>query len=205
MAPQKIVRTPRENAIKRYQAQGSYPEGELVIRSYSLFDTLKFASATREYTLFGTSSGQSGKFSTNMLGASSIPGGQSFAATGMSFSLDFGSTADADFADNLNSFYKFMRNSLFKFARANEDWAAYFHGAKTLPSVTFASETAGNRVGDFVRPTIGYSFAIPVVIGQNTSFSVDVVSAADPAAALVSAGCSIKVFLDGAITKKNAT
>lgn len=202
------VYTGSEAKALRYQAQGSSPKGDIVGRTYTLYDTIIFNSSSTEYNLFGSSAGQSSEFLTNMIGANSIPGGQSFTAFALSLNLYIpAAVATADVAATINAFYDFCNNSLWKFARANEDWSAKFHGSKFLPTVAAVSETAGNRVGDFVKSGAIYKMGVPVVIGQNTSFGVNVriPSALAAANLLVTGAARLKVNLDGFLAKKNAT
>lgn len=200
------VLTATEQKILRYQAQGSYPEGQLVAKSYSLFSTLTPTATDTEYTLFGTTAGQVTAFNTNIVGSSSIPNGQSLTALGISIGLDPVDVVDANQADIVRAFYSLLRNSLWKFARTNADFDAYFHGGKFLPGVTMVSETAGNRVGDFVRSSISYKFEVPVIIGANTSFdfTVKLPAALGVANAIVVAKSKIQVYIDGVLTKKQA-
>lgn len=204
MAPRILTRTARQ--VLSLQQQGSYPDGELVPRTYSLFSTLTPTATATEYNLFGETAGQVGSFNTNIVGTSSIPAGQSLTALGISVGLDPVDATDANQADIVRAFYSLLRNSLWKFARTNVDFDAYFHGGKFLPGVTMVSETAGNRVGDFVRSSISYKFEVPVIIGQNTTFDflVKIPAALGAGNALVTAGSKIQVYIDGVLTKKQA-
>lgn len=200
------ILTRSEQQVLRYQSQGSYPEGQLVPRSWSLFATLAPNATATEYVLFGQTSGQSSPFDTNVVGSSSIPNGQSLTAFGISVGLDPVDATDANQADIVRAFYSLLRNSLWRFARMNADFDAYFHGGKFLPGVAMVSETAGNRVGDFVRSSLSYKFEVPVIIGANTTFdfTVKIPAALGAENALVTAASKIKVYIDGVLTKKQA-
>lgn len=200
------ILTRTEQQILKYQGQGSYPDGQLVPRTWSLFATLTPTANATEYVLFGQTAGQSSAFDTNVVGSSSIPNGQSLTAFGISVGLDPVDATDANQADIVKAFYSLLRNSLWKFARMNTDFDAYFHGGKLLPGVTMVSETVGNRVGDFVRSSIGYKFEVPVIIGANTTFDfvVKVPAALGAGNALVTAASKIQVYIDGVLTKKQA-
>jgi len=200
------VLTRTEQQVLRYQSQGSYPEGQLIPRSFSLFATLAPNATATEYVLFGQTSGQSSPFDTNVVGSSSIPNGQSLTAFGISVGLDPVDDTDTNQANITRAFYSLLRNSLWRFARMNTDFDAYFHGGKFLPGVTMVSETAGNRVGDFVRSSLSYKFEIPVIIGANTTFdfTVKIPAALGAGNSLVTGASKIKVYIDGVLTKKQA-
>jgi hypothetical protein len=202
--PRQITRT--EAQVLQYQSQGSYPDGALIPRSWSLWSTLTPNATTNEYNLFGQTSGQSSVFDTNVVGSSSIPNGQCLTALGISVGFDPVDDTDANQADLVRAFYSFLRNSVWRFARMNTDFDAYFHGSKFLPGVTMVSETAGNRVGDIVRSSLSYKFEVPVIIGANTTFdfSVKIPTALGVANDLVVASSRIHVSIDGVLTKKQA-
>lgn len=199
------ILTKTERQVQAYQAQGGYPGGQLVNKSYSLFDTVTFTAAATEYTLFTGKSGD--KFTTNLINGSAIPAGQSFLALGISVSFDQVTTVDAEQAPVLQAFYAMLRNSLWKFAKTNEDWSAYFPGDKMLPSVTSVTAAAGNRVGDVVKSGILYKFAVPTVLGASNTFdfSIQLPAALGAGNVLVTEGTKMRVYLDGLITKKQAT
>ncbi len=202
MPPRILTKTERQ--AQAYQSQGGYPGGQLVNKSYSLFDTFTPTAAATEYTLF---TGKGDKFSTNLINGSAIPAGQSFLALGISVSFDQVSVVDADQAPLMQAFYALLRNSLWKFAKTNEDWSAYFPGDKMLPSVTAATAAAGNRIGDVVKSGILYKFAVPTVLGANNTFdfSIQLPAALGGANVLVTKASKIRVYLDGLITKKQAS
>lgn len=203
MAPR--ILTKSEERALAYQSQGSFPNGSLVLNTYSLDDTLTFAASTTQYTLFGQTAGQAGKFKTNMKGAGQIPGGQSFMVFGMSIALDISNLATTKITAALNQFYSVMRSSIWTFNRNNEDFSAQFRGSKFLPPISYVSEyatptLAAQHVGDFSRSAMVYKFLSPVVIGQNTGFSVSVEFETAQTGDLV--GERLQVFLDGGLTKK---
>lgn len=204
MAPR--ILTKSEERALAYQSQGSFPNGSLVLNTYSLYDTLVFAASTRQYELFGQTSGQSSKYLTNMKGAGQIPGGQSFQAYGISVAADFStSTADSDVADALSQFYSILRPAIVTFARNNEDFSAQFPGSKFLPPISTSTvgltpATSIQHIGDYNRSSMCYKFVSPIVIGQNTGFSVTFDFETAPIAPLI--GIKMQVFLDGALVKK---
>jgi len=205
MAPR--ILTKSEERALAYQSQGSFPNGSLVLNTYSLYDTLVFAAGVRQYELFGQTSGQSSKYLTNMKGAGQIPGGQSFQAYGISIAADFSTlgTNAADVASGLSTFYANMRPAIVTFARNNEDFSAQFPGSKFLPPIStftlgIAPATSLDHIGDYSRNSMCYKFVSPIVIGQNTGFSVTFDFETAPIAELI--GIKMQVFLDGALVKK---
>ncbi len=203
MAPRILTKTERQ--AQAYQSQGGYPGGQLVNKSYSLFDTVTFTANATEYALFTGKT--SDKFSSNMINGSAIPAGQSFLALGISVSFDQVTLVDAEQSTVIQAFYALLRNSLWKFAKTNEDWSAYFPGDKMLPAVTAVTSAAGNRVGDVVKSGILYKFAVPTVLGANNTFdfTIQLPAALGAGSLLVTEGSKMRVYLDGLITKKQAT
>lgn len=198
------IKTRTERQAQAYQSQGGYPNGQLVSKTHSLFDTFVPTSGATEYALFTNPAGTT-KFTSN--GSGSIPAGQSMLVYGISVELDQVDYADANQAGIFNAFYALLRNSLWKFAKTNEDWSAYFKGGKLLPPVTGVTAAAGNRVGDAVKSGFIFKFDVPTVLGQNNTFdfTIQLPAALGAANKLVVAGSKITVNLDGLITKKQAT
>ena len=199
------ILTPSEQRALAYQSQGSFPNSALVLNTYSLYDTLTFTASTTSYTLFGQTSGQSSKWLTNMKGAGQIPGGQSFQAYQMSLGFNVSNLEAGTIAPVVNLFYSVMRSSIWTFARNNEDFSAQFPGSKFLPAIsfldTYATPTlAAQHVGDFGRSAMCYKFLSPIVIGQNTGFSVTVEFESAVAGDIL--GERLQVFLDGGLVKK---
>lgn len=203
MPPRILTRSERQ--AMEYQSQGSFPNGALVLNTYSLDDTLVFAASTTTYDLFGSTKGQSSKWLTNMTAAGMVPGGQSMMVFGMSLALDISEVAAADLPATLNQFYSNMRSAIFTFARNNEDFSAQVRGSKFLPPISYvgsaiAPTLALDHVGDFSRTAMIYKFLSPIVIGQNTGFSVTAEFENAPTDDLI--GVRMQVFLDGGLTKK---
>lgn len=194
-----------ERKAMAYQSQGTNPNGSLESRAYQLFDTVVFKDGETQYNLFGQTQGQSTRFLTNMKGAGSIPSGQSFLALGISYAFD--PVDDTPNEALYNAFYAFMRNSLWTFARENSSFDAYFPGDKLLPAMAGIFNVAAGapaRVGDYVRSSGSYKFAVPVVLGQSASFDfkIEIPGALAANTALAEADAKVKVFLDGVLTRK---
>lgn len=203
MPPRILTRSERQ--AFDYQSQGSFPNGALVLNTYSLDDTLVFAAGVTTYDLFGSTKGQSSKWLTNMTAAGMVPGGQSMMVFGMSLALDISEVLAADLPATLNQFYSNMRSAIFTFARNNEDFSAQVRGSKFLPPISYvgsaiAPTLALDHVGDFSRTAMIYKFLSPIVIGQNTGFSVTAEFENAPTDDLI--GVRMQVFLDGGLTKK---
>jgi hypothetical protein len=207
MAQMPRILTPTERRGVAYQSQGSHPDAALGYKAHSLYSTLRFANAAglNTFNLFGQSVDQAGGLQwTNVNQPNTVPGGQNMSVFGISFDVDFADTLDADIPVVLNDFSVWMRRTLVRFGRTNSDWDAEFPLAKLLPPVLVATAAAGNRVGDFSRNSGVFSFAAPVVLGQNTSFFFKLESAISLAALdpLVANSVNLRFYLDGALTKK---
>lgn len=203
MAPRILTQSQQRGLA--FQSQGSSPDGALVLKPYSLDDTLVFAAGVTNYNLFGSTQGQTSKWLTNMAAAGQMPGGQSMMVFGSSLGLDLGSLTAAEVDAVLNQFYSIMRKSIWTFARNNEDFSFKIRGSKFLPPITYiagyaAPTVSAQHVGDFVRSSMQYKLFAPVVIGQNTGFTYTVEFETAPTGDLI--GLPLQVFLDGGLTQK---